>query len=196
MARHSSATRRSSVPKVRTSKYFSYFENGKMKRFDCFPQIIRWPETRRCAWSRSGTDRRTSKTRALCWSKIWTSSKTLYPKCASTRRTAYCWSWPLQVYFFYDSSSSLLFTRESRTTRVSVDILSYAAMKLSGFPPHRVVGLGTFLDSCRFQYFIAQKLGISASSVQASVICENGPTSGKWKPSVYSLREIYGKFTK
>ncbi|XP_061933389.1 L-lactate dehydrogenase A chain-like isoform X2 [Apis cerana] len=58
-----------------------------------------------------------------------------------------------------------------------VDILSYAAMKLSGFPPHRVVGLGTFLDSCRFQYFIAQKLGISASSVQASVICENGPTS-------------------
>ncbi|XP_017881354.1 L-lactate dehydrogenase A-like 6A [Ceratina calcarata] len=58
-----------------------------------------------------------------------------------------------------------------------VDILSYAAMKLSGFPPHRVVGLGTFLDSCRFQYFIAQKLGISANSVQASIICENGPTS-------------------
>ncbi|CAD1479790.1 unnamed protein product [Heterotrigona itama] len=58
-----------------------------------------------------------------------------------------------------------------------VDILSYAAMKLSGFPPHRVMGLGTFLDSCRLQYFIAQKLGISASSVQASVICENGPTS-------------------
>ncbi|XP_017759798.1 PREDICTED: L-lactate dehydrogenase A-like 6A [Eufriesea mexicana] len=58
-----------------------------------------------------------------------------------------------------------------------VDILSYAAMKLSGFPPHRVLGLGTFLDSCRFQYFIAQKLGISASSVQAAVICENGPTS-------------------
>ncbi|KOC64076.1 L-lactate dehydrogenase A-like 6A [Habropoda laboriosa] len=58
-----------------------------------------------------------------------------------------------------------------------VDILSYAAMKLSGFPPHRVVGLGTFLDSCRFQYFIAQKLGISAKAVQASIICENGPTS-------------------
>ncbi|KAK9296445.1 hypothetical protein QLX08_009547 [Tetragonisca angustula] len=58
-----------------------------------------------------------------------------------------------------------------------VDILSYAAMKLSGFPPHRVMGLGTFLDSCRLQYFVAQKLGISASSVQASVICENGPTS-------------------
>ncbi|XP_078042019.1 L-lactate dehydrogenase A-like 6A [Augochlora pura] len=58
-----------------------------------------------------------------------------------------------------------------------VDILSYAAMKLSGFPPQRVIGLGTFLDSCRLQYMVAQKLGISASAVQASVICENGPTS-------------------
>ena len=77
------------------------------------------------------------------------------------------------------------------TSRVSVDILSYAAMKLSGFPPHRVMGLGTFLDSCRFQYFIAQKLGISASSVQASVICENGPTSGNERTISYrSLRLI------
>ncbi|KZC04888.1 PREDICTED: L-lactate dehydrogenase A-like 6A [Dufourea novaeangliae] len=58
-----------------------------------------------------------------------------------------------------------------------VDILSYAAMKLSGFPPQRVIGLGTFLDSCRLQHFIAQKLGISAGAVQASVICENGATS-------------------
>lgn len=66
----------------------------------------------------------------------------------------------------------------TRPCDISVDILSYAAMKISGFPPHRVVGLGTFLDSCRFQYFIAQKLGISASAVQASIICESGPTSG------------------
>ncbi|CAK9829277.1 L-lactate dehydrogenase A-like 6A [Anthophora retusa] len=58
-----------------------------------------------------------------------------------------------------------------------VNILSYAAMKLSGFPPHRVVGLGTFLDSCRFQYYIAQKLGISAKAVQANIICEDGPMS-------------------
>nr|XP_012230468.1 PREDICTED: L-lactate dehydrogenase A chain-like [Linepithema humile] len=58
-----------------------------------------------------------------------------------------------------------------------VDILSYVAMKLSGFPPNRVIGLGTFLDSCRFQYFIAQKLGISASTIQALIIGESGPTS-------------------
>lgn len=59
-----------------------------------------------------------------------------------------------------------------------VDILSYVAMKLSGFPPNRVIGLGTFLDSCRFQYFISQKLGISASAIQALIIGESGPASG------------------
>ncbi|KAK0180555.1 hypothetical protein PV327_002923 [Microctonus hyperodae] len=58
-----------------------------------------------------------------------------------------------------------------------VDILSYAAMKLSGFPPTRVIGLGTFLDTCRFQCFIADKLGVSANSVQALIIGENGSTS-------------------
>ncbi|XP_018338279.1 PREDICTED: L-lactate dehydrogenase A-like 6A isoform X1 [Trachymyrmex septentrionalis] len=58
-----------------------------------------------------------------------------------------------------------------------VDILSYVAMKLSGFPPNRVIGLGTFLDSCRFQYFIAQKLGLSANAIQALIIGESGPAS-------------------
>ncbi|KAK0081819.1 hypothetical protein PV325_011524 [Microctonus aethiopoides] len=58
-----------------------------------------------------------------------------------------------------------------------VDILSYVAMKLSGFPPNRVIGLGTFLDTCRFQCFIADKLGVSANSVQALIIGENGSTS-------------------
>ncbi|XP_043682436.1 L-lactate dehydrogenase A-like 6A [Vespula pensylvanica] len=58
-----------------------------------------------------------------------------------------------------------------------VDILSNVAMKLSGFPPNRVIGLGTFLDSCRFQYFIANKLGVAASSIQASIIGENGSSS-------------------
>ncbi|EZA51478.1 L-lactate dehydrogenase [Ooceraea biroi] len=58
-----------------------------------------------------------------------------------------------------------------------VDVMSYVAMKLSGFSSNRVIGLGTFLDSCRFQYFIAQKLGISTSAVQALIIGESGPAS-------------------
>lgn len=51
-------------------------------------------------------------------------------------------------------------------------------MKLSGFPPTRVIGLGTFLDTCRFQCFIAEKFGVSTNSVQALIIGENGSTSG------------------
>ncbi|CAD6232994.1 GSCOCG00007086001-RA-CDS, partial [Cotesia congregata] len=58
-----------------------------------------------------------------------------------------------------------------------VDVLSYVAMKLSGFPPSRVIGLGTLLDSCRFKCLISQKLGIAPSSVQAMIIGENGATS-------------------
>ncbi|XP_043469951.1 L-lactate dehydrogenase B chain-like [Leptopilina heterotoma] len=57
-----------------------------------------------------------------------------------------------------------------------VDILTFAAMKFSGFPPNRVIGLGTFLESCRFQYFIAQELKISMNSVQALIIGENSPS--------------------
>jgi hypothetical protein len=59
-----------------------------------------------------------------------------------------------------------------------VDVLSYVAMKLSGFPPNRVIGLGTFLDSCRLQHYISKELGLSPSSVQSLVIGESGPTSG------------------
>ncbi|XP_074101265.1 L-lactate dehydrogenase A-like 6A [Cotesia typhae] len=58
-----------------------------------------------------------------------------------------------------------------------VDVLSYVAMKLSGFPPSRVIGLGTLLDSCRFKCLISQKLGIAPNSVQAMIIGENGATS-------------------
>ncbi|XP_044014446.1 L-lactate dehydrogenase B chain-like [Aphidius gifuensis] len=58
-----------------------------------------------------------------------------------------------------------------------VDILSFAAMKLSGFPPNRVIGLGTFLDSCKFQYYISEQLGVSPSSIQALVIGENSSNS-------------------
>lgn len=51
-------------------------------------------------------------------------------------------------------------------------------MKLSGFPPNRVIGLGTFLDSCKFQYYIAEQLNVSPSSIQALVVGENSSNSG------------------
>ncbi|NP_001279678.1 uncharacterized protein LOC103174835 isoform X1 [Callorhinchus milii] len=58
-----------------------------------------------------------------------------------------------------------------------VDILTYVAWKLSGFPRHRVIGSGCNLDSARFRYLIGEKLGIHSTSCHAWVIGEHGDSS-------------------
>lgn len=55
-----------------------------------------------------------------------------------------------------------------------VDILTYAALKLSSFPPSRVFGSGTLLDSARLRYGIGEHLGIDSRSVHAYIIGEHG----------------------
>jgi len=55
-----------------------------------------------------------------------------------------------------------------------VDIMTYVTLKLTGFPPARVIGSGTVLDTARFRYLLAQKLGIDARSVHAHIIGEHG----------------------
>ena len=47
-----------------------------------------------------------------------------------------------------------------------VDVLTYVAWKLSGFPSNRVIGSGTNLDSSRFRFLIADHLDVSAQDVQ------------------------------
>ena len=49
-----------------------------------------------------------------------------------------------------------------------VDILTYVAWKLSGFPSNRVLGSGTNLDSSRFRFLIADHLDVNAQDVQVS----------------------------
>lgn len=49
-----------------------------------------------------------------------------------------------------------------------VDVLSYIAWKLSGFPANRVIGSGTNLDSSRFRFLIADHLDVSAQDVQVN----------------------------
>ncbi|KAL3318575.1 hypothetical protein Ciccas_002761 [Cichlidogyrus casuarinus] len=58
-----------------------------------------------------------------------------------------------------------------------VEIISYVAWKLSGFPAHRVFGTGTILDSARFRHMLSKKLNISASSVHGYIIGEHGDSS-------------------
>jgi L-lactate dehydrogenase len=55
-----------------------------------------------------------------------------------------------------------------------VDIMTYATLKLSGFPAARVIGTGTVLDSARFRTLLAQEMGIDVRSVHAYIIGEHG----------------------
>ncbi len=55
-----------------------------------------------------------------------------------------------------------------------VDALTYAAWKLSGLPPGRVIGSGTLLDTSRFRYLLSQHFGVDARSVHAYIIGEHG----------------------
>ncbi len=55
-----------------------------------------------------------------------------------------------------------------------VDIMTYATLKISGFPSSRVIGSGTVLDTARLRSLLAKKLDIDARSVHAYIIGEHG----------------------
>lgn len=58
-----------------------------------------------------------------------------------------------------------------------VDVLTYVAWKLSGFPAARVIGSGTNLDSSRFRFLLADHLEVNAQDVQAYMVGEHGDSS-------------------
>lgn len=58
-----------------------------------------------------------------------------------------------------------------------VDILTYAVLKISGFPKERVISSGTSLDSARFSDEIARYLNLDARDVYANIMGEHGDTS-------------------
>ncbi|MGN6628035.1 MAG: L-lactate dehydrogenase [Tepidisphaeraceae bacterium] len=55
-----------------------------------------------------------------------------------------------------------------------VDVITYAAMKISGLPRERVFGSGTVLDSARFRYLIAERMKVAVQSVHAYIVGEHG----------------------
>lgn len=55
-----------------------------------------------------------------------------------------------------------------------VDILTYVALKLSGFPENRVLGSGTVLDTARLKYLLGEHLLVDSRSVHAFIIGEHG----------------------
>ena len=55
-----------------------------------------------------------------------------------------------------------------------LDTMAYVALKSTGFPPNRVVGMAGILDSSRFRYFIASELDVSVEDVTAFVLGGHG----------------------
>ncbi|MBG86643.1 MAG: lactate dehydrogenase [Verrucomicrobiales bacterium] len=55
-----------------------------------------------------------------------------------------------------------------------VDILTHLAVQHSGLPWQQVIGLGTMLDTTRFQSFIAEELQLAATQVRALILGEHG----------------------
>src|SRR6202050_2489568 len=47
-----------------------------------------------------------------------------------------------------------------------LDEMTALAAKVSGFPPHRVLGQAGMLDTARFTYFVAERLGVPVASVR------------------------------
>ena len=69
-----------------------------------------------------------------------------------------------------------------------VDVLTYAAWKLSGFAAGRVIGSGTVLDTSRFRYLLSRHFGVDARSIHAYIIGEHGDS----EVPVWSLANIAG----
>jgi len=57
-----------------------------------------------------------------------------------------------------------------------LDAMCYAALKTSGFPKNRVMGMAGILDSARFRTFIAMELDVSVESTHAFVLGGHGDT--------------------
>jgi malate dehydrogenase len=54
--------------------------------------------------------------------------------------------------------------------------MCYVAMKASGFPRERVIGMAGVLDTARYRMFLAEAIGVSVEDIQAMVLGGHGDT--------------------
>jgi len=55
-----------------------------------------------------------------------------------------------------------------------LDVMTYVALKVSGFERHRVIGMAGILDTARFRTFIAMEMNVSVEDVYAMVLGGHG----------------------
>ena len=69
-----------------------------------------------------------------------------------------------------------------------VDIMTYVALKLSGYPSHKVIGSGTVLDTARLKYLLSRQLDVDSRSIHAFIIGEHGDS----ELAVWSAANVSG----
>ncbi|MGV3710273.1 MAG: malate dehydrogenase [Gemmatimonas sp.] len=57
-----------------------------------------------------------------------------------------------------------------------LDVMCYVAMKATGFPRERVIGMAGVLDTARYRSFLAEALDVSVRDIQAMVLGGHGDT--------------------
>ena len=57
-----------------------------------------------------------------------------------------------------------------------LDVMCYVALKTTGFPRERVIGMAGVLDTARYRSFIAEALDVSVRDIQAMVLGGHGDT--------------------
>ncbi len=55
-----------------------------------------------------------------------------------------------------------------------VDVLTWQALELTGFPPERVMGTGTLVDSIRFREMLSEMISIHPDDLRAYILGEHG----------------------
>ncbi len=74
-----------------------------------------------------------------------------------------------------------------------VDILTYIALDLSGFDPHRVIGSGTVLDTARLKFLVGRMLQVDSRNVHTFIIGEHGDSElPVWSSANVSGIDLYG----
>ena len=57
-----------------------------------------------------------------------------------------------------------------------LDVMAYVALKVTGFPRERVLGMAGVLDTARYRSFLAEALAVSVRDIQAMVLGGHGDT--------------------
>ena len=71
-----------------------------------------------------------------------------------------------------------------------VDVITFHAWKASGLPQNRVIGTGTFLETLRFDYYLAELFDTEAHKAKGILLGEHGNSA----VIAYSLCNIEGQY--